>query len=85
MALTERDRAILDFERGWWQYAGSKEAEIRSRFGVSASHYYRLLGRMLDEEAAYAYDPLTVTRLRRQRVRRRRSRYEGRRAGPGSH
>ncbi|HMD12879.1 MAG TPA: DUF3263 domain-containing protein, partial [Marmoricola sp.] len=27
--LSERDAAILDFERQWWKYAGAKEQAIR--------------------------------------------------------
>ncbi len=85
MALTGRDRAILNFEREWWKHAGTKEAAIRQRFAVSASHYYRLLGQVLDDPAASDHDPLTVKRLLRQRGQRRRLRFEGRRAGPGGH
>lgn len=83
MALSERDVEILRFEREWWQYSGTKEAAIRREFAMSASHYYRLLGRIIDEPDAVALDPLTVKRLRRQRGQRRRIRYEGRRVGPG--
>ena len=43
MALSERDRAILDFERTWWTEPGPKDAAIRTRFGVSPTRYYRLL------------------------------------------
>ncbi|MFI5372851.1 MAG: DUF3263 domain-containing protein [Candidatus Eisenbacteria bacterium] len=39
---------------------------------------------MVDDPAAYEYDPLTVKRFRRERDRRRRERLEGRRADPGS-
>jgi len=27
--LSERDQAILGFERQWWKYSGAKEAAIR--------------------------------------------------------
>jgi hypothetical protein len=37
MELTERDRAILDFERSWWTESGPKEAAIRERFELSAT------------------------------------------------
>lgn len=82
--LSDRDRAILDFEREWWRLPGPKEAEVLARFAMSSSSYYRALTRLVDLPAAVHYDPLTVRRLRRQRDRRRRERYEGRRAGPGS-
>lgn len=74
MELTERDRAILEFERSWWSEGGPKEALIVERFELSASRYYQILGELLDSDAAYAHDPLVVRRLRRQRDRRRRAR-----------
>jgi hypothetical protein len=37
MELTERDRAILDFERSWWHETGPKETLIQERFELSAS------------------------------------------------
>ena len=77
MALTERDRAILDFERSWWSEPGSKESAIRARFALSPTRYYRILAELLDSTDALAYDPLVVRRLRRVRDRRRRARFEG--------
>jgi Protein of unknown function (DUF3263) len=82
--LTTRECEMLDFEREWWQFDGRKEDLIRDRFGVSASAYYRALQMLIELDAAPAYDPLTVRRLRRQRDQRRRVRLEGRRADPGS-
>lgn len=84
MALSSRDRKILDFERSWWQSPGPKEQAIRSRFGFSPTQYYRRLAALLDDPEASRYDPLTVKRLQRGRDRRRRMRIEGRRADPGS-
>ncbi len=77
MDLTERDRAILDFERSWWTESGPKEAAIRERFELSATRYYEILNELLESDDAYAYDPLVVRRLRRLRDRRRRARHEG--------
>jgi len=84
MPLTEAQRSLLDFERHWWQLPASKTAEIQSRFGFSASSYYRALHALVDRPDAEAYDPLTVRRVRRRRERSRRERIEGRRADPGS-
>lgn len=81
MALSERDRAILDFERVWWTYPGSKEDAIKRCFSLSAARYYQLLAALIDSEDADRYDPLVVRRLRRVRARRRRARFEGRSAG----
>jgi hypothetical protein len=78
MALTDRDRAILDFERTWWTEPGPKDTAIRERFELSGTRYYQLLTDLLDDPEALAYDPLLVRRLRRARDRRRRARVEGR-------
>ncbi|MBK5223417.1 MAG: DUF3263 domain-containing protein [Acidimicrobiia bacterium] len=80
MALTERDRAILDFERSWWSESGPKELAIHDRFELSTNRYYEILGELLDSPEALAHDPLVVRRLRRLRDRRRRERTEGRTA-----
>lgn len=81
MALTDRDRAILDFERSWWTEAGPKEQAIRDRFELSATRYYQILNELLEMPEAHEYDPLVVRRLRRLRDRRRRARFEGRSVG----
>ena len=77
MALSDRDRAILDFERTWWKEPGSKEAAIRQRFALSPTRYYQVLGVLLTSPEAVTYDPLVVRRLRRLRIDRRRARIEG--------
>jgi len=78
MALTDRERAILDFERSWWTEVGPKDTAIRERFELSGTRYYQLLTELLDDPGALEYDPLVVRRLRRVRERRRRARVEGR-------
>lgn len=81
MALSERDRAMLDFERTWWSKPGSKEAGIRQRFGLSPARYYQVLAELSESAEALAYDPLVVRRLQRLRRMRRRVRFEGRPTG----
>ena len=78
MALTERDRAILDFERSWWDEPGPKETAIRERFELSPTRYYEILNELLEDPDAMDHDPLLIRRLRRLRDRRRRQRFEGR-------
>ena len=78
MALTDRDRKILDLERAWWTEAEPKDAQIRERFELSITRYHQLLAELLDDDEALAYDPLVVRRLRRHRDRRRRARLEPR-------
>jgi hypothetical protein len=76
--LTDRDRAILDFERSWWTTPGPKETAIRERFELSPTRYYEILNSLLEDPAAMDHDPLLIRRLRRLRERRRRQRFEGR-------
>ncbi len=83
MALSDLERAILDFERGWVLETGPKDAAIKQRLGLSASAYYRVRRALIDNDEALAYDPLLVRRLRRDGDDRRRARFEGRPAGQG--
>jgi hypothetical protein len=80
--LSERDRAVLMFERQWWRYEGPKEQAIRNLFGVDATRYYQILGSLIDTSEALAFDPQLVKRLRRIRSSRQRSR-SARRLGEG--
>ena len=75
--LTERERALLDFEGSWWTLDTSKDELIRARFSCSLDEYYQELNRLVDVPAALAYEPLVVRRLVRLRDRRRRARLEG--------
>ncbi|HJV08117.1 MAG TPA: DUF3263 domain-containing protein [Acidimicrobiales bacterium] len=86
MPLTDRDRAILDFERTWWSEPGPsgalsgpgpKGAAIQARIGLSPARYYQLLADLIGSAEAEAYDPLVVRRLRKLRSNRRRARIEG--------
>lgn len=63
--LTDRERAILDFEAGWWQQRGAKEDAIRAQFDISPVRYTQLLNQLLDRPEALAYSPTVVNRLRR--------------------
>ena len=76
MPLTERDRAILDFESSWWSDAGPKEQLIHERFELSGSRYYQILNELLEMPEAYEHNPLVVRRLQRLRDRRRRARHD---------
>jgi hypothetical protein len=78
MPLSDRDREILDFERGWWLLPTAKGTAIRERLDLSPSRYYQLLAELIDSPEAAAHDPLVVHRLRRARGLRRRARVTGR-------
>ncbi|NED95588.1 DUF3263 domain-containing protein [Phytoactinopolyspora alkaliphila] len=73
-ALDDRERELLDFERQWWKYAGSKEQVIRDRFDMTATRYYQVLNALIDRPEALAHDPMLVKRLRRLRSSRTRAR-----------
>lgn len=66
-SLSDRDLAILDFEREWWHHAGAKEAAIRTSFSLSAARYYQLLNALIDQPEALRQDPMLVKRLLRAR------------------
>ena len=76
VALTDRDREILEFERSWWALDAPKEGLINERFELSVTRYYQLLGELLDSPEALEQDPMVVLRLRRRRDRRRKARFE---------
>lgn len=65
--LSDRDEAILGFEREGWRHPGAKEEAIRREFGVSAARYYQLLNALIDSPAAIVHDPMLVRRLQRVR------------------
>ena len=73
-SLTERETAILAFERQWWKYAGAKETAIRDLFDMSATRYYQVLNALIDKPEALVADPMLVKRLRRLRSTRQRTR-----------
>jgi hypothetical protein len=72
--LDERDRAVLDFERQWWKYAGAKEQAVRDLFDMSATRYYQVLNALIDRPEALVHDAMLVKRLRRLRSSRQRAR-----------
>ena len=75
--MTERERALLDFEGSWWTLDDAKDTLIRARFSCSLDEYYQELNRLLDRPEALEHDPMVVRRLLRLRDRRRRARLEG--------
>ncbi len=72
--LSADELQLLDFESKWWRYQGAKESSIRDEFAMSSTRYYQQLNQLLDSEAALAYNPMLVKRLRRMRSSRQRAR-----------
>jgi hypothetical protein len=70
--LSDTDSAVLDFEGTWWTYPGPKDRAIREFLGMSATRYYQILRRLVDDAEAEAAAPLTIRRLRRVREEARR-------------
>lgn len=65
--VSERDRKVLDFEGSWWLFPGPKDRDVREYLGMSSARYYAAVRRLIDDDAALAYAPMTVRRLRRMR------------------
>jgi hypothetical protein len=62
--LSDGDRAILEFERGWWLEPGPKDRAIELVLGLPAGSYYEHLIRIIELPHAFRFDPLTVARVR---------------------
>lgn len=73
--MTDQDRAILDLERRFANAPadGRKRQAIGSELSMTITRYHQILNRLLEDERALAYDPMTVNRLRRLRSARMRS------------
>ena len=71
-SLSDKDRRVLDFEGSWWLYPEPKDRAIPEYLGMSSTRYYQALRRLVDDDMAAAYAPLTVRRLRHIR----RARYD---------
>ena len=69
--LTDRDRAILEFEKHWWRFEGAKQQAIREQLQLSPTRYYQVLNDLVDDPAALLAEPVVVRRLQRQRQARR--------------
>jgi hypothetical protein len=70
--LSERQQAMLEFERTWWQFDEPRDELIAVRFACTTDEYYAELTQLLERPEAMAHDPLVVRRFQRRRVRRRR-------------
>ncbi len=74
--MTERQQAMLEFERNFWMFDEPKDLLVRARFQCSSDDYYAELNDLLEQPEALEHDPLVVRRLQRQRKRRRRQRLD---------
>ena len=65
--VSERDRKVLDFEGSSWLFPGLKDRAIREYLEMSATRYYQVVRRLIDDDEAIAYAPMSVLLLRRMR------------------
>ncbi len=73
MPLSDRDRALLDFESRWNGHSAAKEEAIRRELTLTPARFYQLLERVIDQPDAAEYDAMLVHRLRRLREARART------------
>ena len=76
MALTERDRALLEFERTWWTLDTPKDVVLAERFSLTPEHYHRVLIDLVDRPEALEHEPIVVRRVLRARERRHHNRFD---------
>lgn len=62
--LSDEDRSILEFERGWWLEPGPKDRAIEMHLGIPASDYYEHLIRIVAIPESARLDALTVARVK---------------------
>lgn len=65
--MDDLGRQVLDLERKHPKYCGAKDDAIRERFGFSATTYFQILNRLLDDPEAAWMEPTLINRLRRIR------------------
>ncbi len=71
---------LLAFERAWAnlpQTDGRKAQQVRDRWGISETAYYRQLNAVLDTREALEADAVTTRQLQRRRGRHTQSRRAG--------
>lgn len=71
--LTDAERAMLAFEREWWNNPSSKESLVKQKFGMTNTQYHQVLNKLIDTPQALEADPMLVKRLQRRRSARRRT------------
>ena len=68
-SLTSEEVAVLDFEKSWKGRSTRKNDAIQA-MGMAPSHYYLVLGRVIEKPEALMEEPELVRRLRRLREQR---------------
>ncbi|MDO8308544.1 MAG: DUF3263 domain-containing protein [Actinomycetota bacterium] len=73
-ALTDQEKAILDFAGRTYRFTGKQEADMILELDLQPTTYWRKVNDLIERQEALAYAPMTVHRLRRQRAVRQRAR-----------
>lgn len=63
--MDDLGRRVFDLERKHPKYGGAKDHAIRKRFGFSATTYFQILNRLLDDFEAAGMEPALINGLRR--------------------
>lgn len=64
--LTEKQKAMIDLAGEHFKHAGSLDSAAMERFGMTPTRYWQEMNRLIGTEAAVAYQPASVRRLRRR-------------------
>lgn len=72
--MTEHDRIALTLAATPYRYAAVRETHAREQLGLTATRYWALVNRLLDDPEAEAAMPVEVRQLRRLRDARRTAR-----------
>ena len=65
--LSEREVAMLEFERQWWRNPALKNEHIRQQYDVSPIRYFQQLNSLISRPEALDFDPGLVRTLLRRR------------------
>lgn len=65
--LTDRVQKMLLMAGATYKRQGARESDISKLFNITPTAFYQCINRLLDLEAALAWNPMLVTRLRAQR------------------
>lgn len=62
--LTERDRHMLTMAGARYKHQGARESEIGQLVNLTATAFYQRVAQLADTEAALAWNPMLIRRLR---------------------
>lgn len=65
--LSEVEQRMLEFMKKNFKYKGARDFAIQREFELNSIEFFQRVNALLDSEAALAYDPILVERLRRAR------------------